>query len=484
MGIDKFNKNIKQEYPTAFKIKWLESYDYVYIDLNFALHYSTHGVKNINELYSRLFKFIENILLEVCPKKKIYFATDGSAPLAKLLLQRKRRSDMSKMIDTHDVSGLMFTPGTKFMMSLENEMQLFIKYLSYIFNVEIEFLNLNYDEAELKIKKQIMDNINDDMTMSLTHLFVSNDADVVLMLTTLENTKNVFIYDKKSNHVLSVYKLLDLHTEKVGLTENYGLDFTALNLMLGNDYLPKVNYIDFDKLWIAYKKLSFRNSEGLIVKNGKNITINISFFLKLMNILIYEMKPTYLNKPTHQELTSPMYKNYFDGFAWCLSTYIDGICTNYNYMYGYETKPHPLGLMYNIKFLNAYDYSLSSSPILPSLYSILLLPKSAKHLINPMYHKFIDQEKSLYIEECCEKCKSFNKKIKELKLKFGELETEELLETDDETKKNLPKRNKELFTLSKLFSLHKKQHSVLNLDDIEEIKQKFNLINIMKIKNN
>lgn len=473
MGIKDFNKNMKHEYPEAFKSVWLSGYDYVYIDLNFALHHCSHEIKKINDIYCRLFKFIENILLEINPQKKVYFTSDGSAPLAKLLLQRERRSAKARSIENiHDASSLLFTPGTEFMNQLKTEMTTFMTYLSYVFNVEVEFLEKDSDEAELKLKLKIMENILEDKTENLTHLFVSNDADVVLMLTTLENYKNVFIFDKKSCHTLSIYKLIDLHTTKVGLVENSGLDFTALNLMLGNDYLPKVSYMDFFKLWEAYTKISFNNSRGLILKNNNGrIIINESFFIKLMNELIVDLKPSFLNKPTQKELMSPMYKNYYDGFAWCMTTYIDGICGRYDYMFGYDSKPHPLGLMFNMHFMNikfSEASHLISAPLSSTLYSILLLPKSHKHLIDKKYHQFVEKEKGLlYTQECCEKCKYFNLRIKELESNIEDLEKNKQVTITTKS---------ELSKIKKTLTLHKKQHSALALDDINDLKLRFDKI--------
>lgn len=458
MGIKDFNKNNKQEYPDAFRDQWLSSYDYTYIDLNFALHHCSYEVKTKQDIYFRLFKFIENTLLEINPKKKVYFTSDGSAPLAKLLLQRARRSLKAKSIENiNDASSLLFTPGTEFMNSLKSDMSVYMKYLSNVFNIEVEFLEKDFDEAELKLKKKIMENIEEDKTGNLTHLFVSNDADVILMLTTLENYKNVYICDRKACHILSIYKLMDLHTTKVGLTENAGLDYTALNLLLGNDYLPKVDYLDFNKVWNAYSKISLNNPSGLILKINGNIQFNTSFYLKLLSVLVVDMKSCYLNKPKQKDLMSNMYKNYYDGFAWCMLTYYNGICNRYNYMYGYESKPHPVGLMFHLNLMNKsleINNMLISNPLPSQLYLILLLPKSQKHLVDKKYYQFMEQEKSLYIEEYCEKCKYFNKRILELE-------------------QNLPKTCDECNQIKKTMSLHKKQHQILALDDIDDIYNRF-----------
>jgi hypothetical protein len=467
MGIKDFNKCIKKEYPNAYKKNWQNAYDNVYIDLNFALHRSTDKVKKINEMYSKLFKFVENILLDLNPKKKICFTSDGSAPLAKLLEQRKRRQGASKKSSDVEASSILFTPGTEFMTTLKEKMKEFMLYLSFVFNVDVEFLDEAYDEAELKLKKKIMDGNPDE-----SHIFVSNDADVILMLTTLENFKNIYIYDK-SGEILSILKLIDDHTTKVGMTQNPGLDFTAVNMLLGNDYLPKVQYIDFYKLWNSYKTVAGHNIEGLIIKTGTNdITVNISFLKKMLAVLVTNLKQSYIKKPHLKELMGDVYKNYYDGFTWCMTTYVTGVCIRYNYMYGYKdvSKPHPLGLLFCVDELeNMFNmWKLQQSlPLSPTLYSILLLPKSWSHLIDKKYQAFANKEKSLYVTECCEKCKYFNNKINELNTKVQFLES---------NKKESDITKQECVNVSKNLSLHKKQHEMLTFEDIEEIRCKFEKI--------
>lgn len=472
MGILNFNKSIKSKYPNAFRTSWLQTYDHIYIDLNFALHYSSYGTVKKTEIYSRLFKFIENIILELIPTKSIVFACDGSAPLSKLVLQRKRRLNMSRGIEISnitidpnvDASSLLFTPGTDFMMSLEDKMNDFMLYLKLVFNVDVEFMDHEYDEAELKLKKKIMDNISNNSKD--THAFVSNDADVVLMLTTLANFDNVYIFNKGNSEVLSILKLIDEHTDLVGTTLNPGLDFTALNLLLGNDYLPKINYVDFDKLWNAYQKIAQYNIEGLVIYNNNKPELNISFLRKIMIDVLHNIKSCYINNTPVHNLFSYLYKNYANGYNWCMLTYTTGICDKYDYMYECEDSPHPLGILYNLEYFTDTTF-VESKPLSPVLYSILLLPKSWKHLINEKYHNFVECEKNLYMEESCNKCKQHNKKLREFKSQIKILESE---------KKSVTDVKKQLRSVTKDLSLHKKQHTLLTLDDIYDIKTKFDKI--------
>jgi recombinational DNA repair protein RecT len=75
----------------------------------------------------------------------------------------------------------------------------------------------------------------------------------------------------------------------------------------------------------------------------------------------------------------------------------------------------------------------------------------------------------LYATECCEKCKYFNTKIKELDTQVQLLESNE---------KESSKIKHECANVSKSLSLHKKQHEMLTFDDIEEIRRKFEKVDL------
>ena len=115
MGITNFHKWLRENYPQSIKSHWIDSYDNVYIDLNFVLHYCYYGVNTITDIYIKLQSYIESILQLLQPQQNVIFATDGTAPLAKLILQRKRRLNISKQNANKDFSSVIFTPGTHFM---------------------------------------------------------------------------------------------------------------------------------------------------------------------------------------------------------------------------------------------------------------------------------------------------------------------------------------------------------------------------------
>lgn len=453
MGIKNFHKFIKQYYNKAFNKEWLLTYDHLYIDVNFSLHHCSYGAKSIEEIYARLFNFLNSLIQEIVPTKTLTLSSDGSAPLSKLMEQRKRRIGIYRNLSEKcEVSSLMFTPGTKFMEDLKLKLNKYLNYIMTVYQIKAQYLDPDIDEAELKLKNQMMKNLNENKNDS--HIIVSNDADVIVMLTTLHNYMNVYVYTKMSHQteILSIGKMMDMHTNKYGTSKNAGFDFAAVNILLGNDYLPKVSYCDFDKLWNSYSSIVKIYPSGMINDEFK---INNDFMIKLLFGIVIRTNQNFVKKITIENTFQDVYKTYLDGYTWCINTYYNGKCDRYNYMYEYDESPHPLGLIFNIsRYPDLLTYkSVKFDAINPMLYAMLILPKASLNLIDKKYYNFAVKNKSLYEEECCNKCNEFYAKIKKMK------------------KNNVD--NDKIVLMVKTMNLHKKQHNDITLSDIEDILLKF-----------
>ena len=140
MGIKDYHKWMRETHPSAFKNKWLDFYDHVYIDINYALHYSYYGTKNQNQLLFRFFSLVEKIMLQTHPRKSINFANDGAAPIAKLLLQRERRATSSRTENFSNLesSSLIFTPGTNFMNSIQKTLDDFMEKIKLLIKITVK----------------------------------------------------------------------------------------------------------------------------------------------------------------------------------------------------------------------------------------------------------------------------------------------------------------------------------------------------------
>ena len=278
----------------------------------------------------------------------------------------------------------------------------FITRIENIYNIHVEFLG-KCDEAELKLKKKLMDNVN--LNPKSTNIIITNDADVVLMLSTLENPTNTYIFNKnlKNIEIISIGELLLAHGASLSPNPNpnpnpvSNLDFTCVNMLMGNDYLPKLYGLTFDKLWNGYKYVLKFIKSGLV--DPINKSINKLFFKCLLitiNNTVRQPKPS--DKLTIANLFNKTYSNYMDGYTWCIHIYITGICSRYNYMYESNSIPSPLGLAINID-LNPELLKVNTSinpPLNKELYAMLLLPYKYTNLIDSKYIKFIENQPILY----------------------------------------------------------------------------------------
>lgn len=428
MGIDGFNKVIKEQYFKSFSNFWYQYYDYVYIDINFCLHNVNYISKNENDLINRLNIFIFNLILKINPRKKLILVTDGPAPYAKLLLQRKRRLFMSKSNESENFSSLNFTPGTKFMQKINLILNNLILKVSYLYNVEVILLTNGPGEGEIKIK----DHLNNINLKKNSACVVSNDADVIVMLMNLKYIHNVFILHKSSStlNFINLGILLDIHTNIYSFSLKPGNDFTFLNLMLGNDYIPKIIGLNFEKLWSSYKKTLNKYPIGLF--NKKN-DLEKLFLVELMNQITIQTKQM-VNKKFYFKLYSKsLYKNYLEGLLWCYELYTTGKCKNYKYIYGFSEPPHSIGLTI---YLNSLESDLISNdnneisyPLPDNLYSILLLPYSHKDLISEEYHSFIEKLDILYEnEKQKEKSENNDSKINKIYQNIDILDIDDIVE--------------------------------------------------------
>lgn len=470
MGITGFYSWINTNYPDAFiNINSSDKpmfFNHIYIDLNYLLHLCTHNSPDINFTIKK----IETLILQICSQchaiDSINICCDGTAPLAKLLVQRTRRLQEARYLrslQTIDIqnSSLNFTPGSVFMETLHNKFTEMKEKLESCLNVKVNINNLDCGEAEIKIKYLINKHL--DINPVSSHLLVTNDADVLLIISSTKFYKSIYIC-LKHNVILSLDKLITLNANKFGIGTNPNYDFAFLNLFNGNDYLPKLRYTTIDKIWNAYS-VKLRKHKSLVLK--KNIQsdffeINSDFLIDILKIISGMISPNILKKTKLHEYNFDEYSNYINGLLWCFHMYFTGECRYNNYIFE-GCSPDPILLMchllkYNIN--NSFNLS-ESKPICNKLCSILLLPDIAKQLIDVKYYKFMEQHSYLYEEEKCIDCQNFYKNMGELNKKYSETE-----HTDHSIKKQIAK-------MHKLYDNHKQKHIKLTSNVIEKIKNEY-----------
>jgi len=319
MGIPNYFLHIVKNHRNIIKKINKINIDNFYLDCNSIIYESYYNLdqktKNIED--------IENsIIMNVCkkilcyidlisPKKKIYIAFDGVAPVAKLSQQRNRRYKndfQTNFLNNKNKvkwNTTSITPGTNFMSKLSLYVNtFFINYYSNI-NKEIIISTSNIPgEGEHKIFEYIRSlpkyhsstttviyGMDADLFMlSLNHIYISKQIylfrETPEFIKSIDNTLNPnesYLIDitELSNKLISYFTNKSLNSIVIlndNIKRNYLCDYILICFFLGNDFLPHFPSINIrtngiDILLDAYKNLN--NNNKFFITNIKNNNITI-----------------------------------------------------------------------------------------------------------------------------------------------------------------------------------------------------------------
>jgi len=478
MGIQNFHKWLTSKYPqTQLDISTIKTkHEHLYIDMNFLLHYCSYGI-NINDektLFHRLTTNITFLINTLMPTQSVTLVTDGSPPLAKLLTQRKRRILMARKDNSDCINHLKLTVGTQFMESLGAQLHEYITITKKKYMIDIKTIFQQPNEAEINILKKINTRNNNHM-----NVIVSNDADTIILSSSSIN-QNICIANINAGKKIIIYsikKLMELFMNEYKVSN---LDFVFSMLLMGNDYLPKVHYVNFDTVLCSFTKNKYLidyDSKNKICKFN-NINM-IYYFRNVVCNITKKMNYRYkLSNYNHDKI-----KHYLEGIIWCITNYITNSCQKYDYMYA-QGNIEPLDILYFFEINNTINIQYPMpffSPINKEIYPILILPKKGIHLINNKYHDVIKSNAELqllYEEEECPNCIDYHnkisiihKKIKDIQLLANLDENNDIEIINDEI---LPYKKK-LSKINPLFEKHKLSHKSIKLNDI------YKIINILSL---
>lgn len=478
MGIQGFLPFLKNTYRDSVTIE-IPNIDNLYIDINHILHHVCYLSKDTDDLIQRTQDYLFGIIKSIKPKKRVIMSADGPAPMAKMIVQRRRRLDTSKK-GTNDLT-LNLTSGTEFMTNLEHHLNVFGIYIKKHFNLDSIVSTTDSDEGEIKIKRQVI--MYQKKYPNETHMICSGDSDMVLLLfTCVDLTKIYQMIDK--NLIIDFGHLFESHKNKYAndniCDQNIKNDFVFLNLLMGNDYIPKVACLKIDDLWGSYKDILFGRDTGLITiqtKEDENVTdisttnkvqLDMYFFNHLIHNLSKKIKPFMLKRynSTDDKTFIKEYEKYSEGLYWCFTMYLTGRCVDYKYIFDYDFKPHLLGVMITMMFNNIYVVKKHHS-IDNDLYGILLIPENAKTLLSKEQNLIIDKlsiiHPVIYEEERCNKCKKYYNKINILKPKNNQND-------DDLSQDDMKQQYKQA---TRKYMTHKKTHTMLTYNLIDKIQTDF-----------
>ncbi|TWU72265.1 hypothetical protein ED733_002064 [Metarhizium rileyi] len=152
MGVPKFFRWLSERYPAISQLiaeNRIPEFDCLYLDMNGIIHNCTHkdAGEDVSfrlseeEMFIRIFNYIEHLFGKIKPKQLFFMAIDGVAPRAKMNQQRARRFrtalDVEKAREKAIKEGVempkeepfdsnCITPGTEFMAKLSQQLRYFV----------------------------------------------------------------------------------------------------------------------------------------------------------------------------------------------------------------------------------------------------------------------------------------------------------------------------------------------------------------------
>lgn len=342
MGIPKFFHFISERWPQISQLidgTQIPEFDNLYLDMNSILHNCTHGDgDSVNsklseeEVYSRIFSYIDHLFHTIKPKETFYMAIDGVAPRAKMNQQRARRfrtaMDAEKALQKAIENGEelpkgepfdsnAITPGTEFMAKLTENLKYFIHNKisndSSWQNVKVIFSG---HEVPGEGEHKIMDYIRavraqDDYNPNTRHCIYGLDADLIILgLSTHDHhfslLREEVTFGKRNSgpkplesqnffllHLSVLREYLELEFKEItdSLKFEYDFerildDFIFVLFTIGNDFLPHLPDLHLKKgafpVLLQTFKEALQHMDGYINEHGK---INMERFLVWLKYL-------------------------------------------------------------------------------------------------------------------------------------------------------------------------------------------------------
>ncbi|KAG0319085.1 hypothetical protein BGZ99_005293 [Dissophora globulifera] len=236
-------------------------FDSVFIDVNCILHPAMRTAKNETQFVKKLFSILDRLLAQFIPNRVCYLSVDGPAPAAKLLTQKARRATKNASKKSDHMSTIQITPGCPFMARLEQYLSYYtVRYLQHRrelgISPDLKFVidhSNNPGEGESKIIENIVQQAGNIRGRPCA--VVTMDSDAVIQAIAL-GIPNMYVIrkDQPGNPALAVSIdrfLQALESYFPGESDKARLDFCALCLFRGNDYLRGLA-VGLEKLWRAY----------------------------------------------------------------------------------------------------------------------------------------------------------------------------------------------------------------------------------------
>ncbi|KAI1139071.1 exoribonuclease 1 [Hypoxylon sp. FL0543] len=212
MGVPKFFRWLSERYPAISQLiaeNRIPEFDNLYLDMNGIIHNCTHKDSHDtsfrlseDEMFIRIFNYIEHLFGKIKPKKLFFMAIDGVAPRAKMNQQRARRfrtaldaeqarekaiREGQELPKEDPFDSNCITPGTEFMAKLTQQLKYFInKKISEDSDWQACDIVLSGHEVPGEGEHKIMEYIRNakaqpDYHPNVRHCLYGLDADLIML---------------------------------------------------------------------------------------------------------------------------------------------------------------------------------------------------------------------------------------------------------------------------------------------------------------
>lgn len=347
MGVPKFFRWLSERYPAISQLiaeNRIPEFDCLYLDMNGIIHNCTHKDSgdtqfrlSEEEMFIRIFNYIEHLFGKIKPKQLFFMAVDGVAPRAKMNQQRARRFrtalDVEQARDKAMREGQelpkddpfdsnCITPGTEFMAKLSRQLRYFVnKKVSEDKEWQGCEIVLSGHEVPGEGEHKIMEYIRNaraqpDYHPNMRHCLYGLDADLI-MLGLLSHDPHFCLlreevtFGRQSKvqskelehqnfylmHLCIVREYLELEFQDLKETGATALsfpfnmeqvidDFILMAFFVGNDFLPNLPRIHINEGALA---MMFRTYKKVLPKCDGFINEGGVMNLKRLGLLLEEL---------------------------------------------------------------------------------------------------------------------------------------------------------------------------------------------------
>lgn len=294
MGVPQYFSWLIQNYPdTLLQTEYHYGCpQHLLLDFNGAIHPATRKpeLTTFEAIFKSIINYLNDLISKVNPSKSVFIAIDGVAPLAKMRQQRFRRYKSIFMEEQHakikrrykdyqkqPFDYNMISPGTDFMNQLNDHL---IKYIANEAKVDHPGLEFRFSgsdqpgEGEHKIMSLLRSGqIDHDDGV----IIYGMDSDLIFLSLLHHRPKMALFRENNRNRenqfeYLNMDNMIDTIKTVMNNDSHSGIiDYVALSIILGNDFLPTFPSITikndgFNKLLKIYKEIKAKhNLESLVV---------------------------------------------------------------------------------------------------------------------------------------------------------------------------------------------------------------------------